>query len=122
MPVRSDTGASPFTAQERDLIRREMGMHLGQYPSLADGLFLRRWHSGPQKGQAKLPAAVQSLLARGLVEIEPSPPGWRARFIEAGLQALRQLAQDRRALDPARYPRLRAELGLEDAEVAATPD
>ncbi len=34
---------SPFTAAERELIRREMGMHFGQYPSLAEGLFLRTW-------------------------------------------------------------------------------
>jgi hypothetical protein len=122
MPVRSTTEASPFTARERDFIRREMGLRFGQYPSLADGVFLRSWHSGPQKGQARLPAAVQSLLERGLVKIEPSAPGWRALFTEAGLQALRQLAQDRRALDPAQYPRLRAELGLEDPEVTATPD
>jgi hypothetical protein len=38
-----------FTASERDLIRREMGMHFGQYPSLADGIFLRIWRGGPQK-------------------------------------------------------------------------
>ena len=28
----------PFTAAERELIRCEMGLHFGQYPSLADGL------------------------------------------------------------------------------------
>ena len=37
---------SPFTPQERDLIRLEMGMRFGQYPELANGLFLRTWHSG----------------------------------------------------------------------------
>jgi hypothetical protein len=95
-----------------------MSMHFGHYPSLADGLYLRSWRSGPQQGQARLPAAVQSMLARGLVEIAPSRPGWRALFTETGLAALRQLAQDRRALDPARFPRLRAELGLEQADSA----
>ena len=60
---------SPFTASERDLIRREMGMHFGQYPSLAEGLFLRTWRGGPQKGEPKIPPAVQSMLARGLVEL-----------------------------------------------------
>jgi hypothetical protein len=36
-------------------------------------------------------------------------------FTEAGLAALREMAQDRRALDPAHFPQLRAELGLEPA-------
>ena len=35
---------------------------------MAEGIFLRTWHSGPQKGQPKLRAPVQSMLARGLVE------------------------------------------------------
>jgi hypothetical protein len=60
---------SPFTPQERDLIRRELCQHFGQDPRVADGLLLRTWHSGPQAGQPKLPSAVQSMLARGLVEI-----------------------------------------------------
>ena len=70
--------SSPFTAPERDLIRREMGMHFGQHPSLADGLFLRTWRGGPQKGEPKVSPAVRSMLARGLVELRPGrmgPPG-----------------------------------------------
>jgi hypothetical protein len=55
------------------------------------------------------------MLARGLVEILPARAGWRAVFTEAGLAALRDMAQDRRALDSARFPHLRAELGLEPA-------
>ena len=56
-----------LTARERDYIRVEMSMHFGHHPSLPDGLYLRSWRSGPQQGQARLPAAVQSMLARGLV-------------------------------------------------------
>jgi hypothetical protein len=122
MPRPFAVGAAPFTPQERDLIRREMGQHFGQYPGLADGIYLRAWHSGPLKGQARVPLAVQSLLDRGLVEIGPDRIGWKATFTEAGVQALRALAQDRRALDPARYPRLRAELGLDDAAETAAAD
>ena len=118
MARQGSTECQPFTARERDYIRVEMSMHFGHYPRLADGLYLRSWRSGPQQGQARLPAAVQSMLARGLVEIAASRPGWRALFTEAGLVALRQLAQDRRALDPARFPHLRAELGLEQADGA----
>ena len=107
---------SPFTAPERELIRREMGMRFGQYPSLADGLFLRTWRGGERKGEPKIPPAVASMLARGLVEIGPGRFGHRAFFTAAGLAALRALAADRRAMDPARFAHLRRELGLDAPE------
>jgi hypothetical protein len=110
---------SPFTAPERDLIRREMGMHFGQYPSLAEGLFLRTWRGGPQKGKPKIPPAVQNMLERGLVELRPGRMGPRAMFTEAGLAALRRLVSDRRAMDPVRFAHLRRELGLDTPEEAA---
>ena len=112
--------SSPFTAPERDLIRREMGMRFGQYPSLADGLFLRTWRGGSQKGEPKIPPAVQSLLERGLVEIRTEQRGARAVFTTAGLTALQQLLQDRRAMDPVRFAHLRQELGLDAAADAVT--
>jgi hypothetical protein len=118
MSSHADPLPSPFTAPERDLIRREMGMHFGQYPSLADGLFLRTWRGGPQKGEPKVPPAVRSMLERGLVELQPGRMGPRAMFTEAGLAALRQLVLDRRAMDPARFAHLRRELGLDTQEGA----
>jgi hypothetical protein len=94
---------SPFTPQERDLIRLEMGMRFGQYPELANGLFLRTWRAGPQQGKPKIPKAIQSMLDRGLVEVRLNPMGRQAAFFtDAGLEALRQLLQDRRAMDPER--------------------
>ena len=106
--------SSPFTQQERDLIRLEMGMRFGQYPELANGLFLRTWRGGPHKGEPKIPKAIQGMLDRGLVEIRPNPMGRQAAFFtEAGLKALRQLLQDRRAMDPERFAHLRQELGME---------
>jgi len=105
---------SPFTAPERELIRREFSLHFGAYPSLTDGIFLRTWRAGPQTGQPKLPPAVRTMLERGLVEIRCDP---RSRlpyvfFTEPGVTALRQLARDRRALDPVRFAHIRRELGL----------
>ena len=51
---------------------------------------------------------------RGLVEIRRNPMGRQAAFFtEAGLEALRQLLQDRRAMDPERFAHLRQELGME---------
>lgn len=103
----------PFTAPERELIRRELGLHFSQLPSVADGLFLRTWRGGPQAGQPKVPPAVQSMLERGLVELRTDQHWPRAHFTQAGLDALRELARDRRLLDPVRYAHVRQELGLD---------
>jgi hypothetical protein len=103
-----------FTARERELIRHEMGMHFGQNPSLADGIFLRTWRGGPHKNQPKVPAAVQSMMDRGLVEIRQSERGPRAFFTDAGLQELRRLLLDRRYMDAERFAHLRCELRLSD--------
>src|SRR4051812_11861367 len=105
-----------FSATERDLIRREMGLHFGQPPSLADGLLLRTWRGGPDEGEPKLPPAVRTMQERGLVEVRPGRFGPRAFFTEAGLAALRLPLQDRRAMDPARFSHLRRELGVEVPE------
>jgi hypothetical protein len=90
-----------------------MCQHFGQYPELADGLFLRTWRGGPLKGQPKIPPAVQSLLDRGLVTIGTGRVGFAAFFTEAGLTALRELLRDHRAMDPVRFAHLRQELGID---------
>ena len=53
------------------------------------------------------------------VRIAPGLMGPRAFFIEAGLQELRELLQDRRAMDPERFAHLRRELGIETGEPGA---
>jgi hypothetical protein len=107
---------SPFTAPERDLLRRELCRHFGQDPSIADGIFLRTWRTGERRNQPKIPPAVQSMLERGLLEVRTTNRGPRAFFTEVGLAALRQLILDRRAMDPERFGHLRRELGLEEPE------
>ena len=102
-----------FTAQERELIRHEMGIHFSQYPRLADGIFLRTWRGGPQKNQPKIPPAVRTMMDRGLVEIRNTERGPHAFFTEAGLQELRRLLLDGRYMDPERFAHLRRELGLD---------
>jgi hypothetical protein len=116
MSSRADHPPCPFTAPERDLIRREAGMHFGQYPSLVEGLFLRTWRGGRHKGEPKVPPAMQSMLARGLVELRPGQMGPRAKLTEPGLAALRQLVLDRRAMDPVRFAHLQRELRLATQE------
>src|ERR1700737_4179000 len=112
MSHRSKPPQVSFTASERDLIRHEMSMHFGQYPSLADGIFLRTWRGGPQKNQPKIPPAVRTMMDRGLVEIRTTERGPRAFFTEAGLGELRRLLLAGRYMDPARFAHLRRELGL----------
>jgi hypothetical protein len=107
---------TPFTAAERDLLRRELCRHFGQDPLIADGLFLRTWRGGERRGQPKIPPAVQTMLDRGLVTLQITPRGPRALFTEAGRTALRQLLLDRRAMDPTRFGHLRHELGLTGEE------
>ena len=109
-PVRP---SASFTARERDLIRREFCRHFGQDPLIADGLFIRTWRTGEREGQPKIPPAAQSMLDRGLVEIRPARLGCTGFFTAAGLQELRVLLQDRRAMDPERFGHLRCELGLD---------
>jgi hypothetical protein len=114
----SDLPSGPFDAREREFIRREFGVHFGQPSYLADGILLRTWRSGPEKNQPKLPPAVRSMIERGLVEVRPGPRGVRGVFTEAGLAAMRQLAADRRLMDPQAFAHLRLELGLDEAEQA----
>ena len=107
----------PFTAPERELIRRELGVHFSQLPSVADGLFLRTWRGGQQAGQPKVPPPVRSMLERGLITLRTDQRWTRAHFTPAGLDALREMARDRRLLDPVRYAHVREELGLETGEI-----
>lgn len=106
-----------FTLPERALLRLEFLVRFGQAPLLADGIRLRSWRTGPQAGQAKLPPAVASMIARDLVTLYPDRIGASAQFTAAGYAALRLLAQDRRALNPLTYAHLRQELGLEPVPV-----
>jgi hypothetical protein len=88
----------------------------GGYPLLAEGIFLRIWRSGPQAGEPKLPPAVKTMIARGLAEVRRDGPWVRAYFTTTGFAALRELAANRRYLDPVRYVHMRRELGLEAEE------
>ena len=71
-----NTPPLPFTLAERAWLRQELGVHFGAGPQIADGLFLRSWKSGPEKGKPKLPPAARSMLDRGLIEIRPARIGY----------------------------------------------
>ena len=65
MSPRNHPLPSPFTPAERAWLRQELGVHFGAGPQIADGLFLRSWKSGPEKGKPKLLPAARSMLYRG---------------------------------------------------------
>jgi hypothetical protein len=62
------------------------------------------------------------MIERGLVEVRQERLMYHAFFTEAGLAALRQLAADRRALDPVRYAHIRQKLGLSSPADIALAD
>lgn len=108
-----------FTAKERDLIRREFQERFGSHRPLASGIPVRRWVTGPNKGQAKFPLPVQTMLDRGLASFADDGKMWpTVHFTPAGWQALRRMADDGRALPPDEYRHLLDELAatLESAE------
>ena len=111
----SPVDPSAFSVPERALLRHEFLPRFGQVLLLADGIRLRTWRGGPQAGQPKLPPAVASMLARGLVALGQGRMGPWVYFTQAGYAALRLLLQDRRALNPLTYAHLRQELELEPA-------
>ena len=112
MSLRTNGTACPFTAQEREYIRRELDLFFGTLPSVADGFQLRTWRGGPLAGQPKLPPALRTMVDSGLMEIRTGTPLPRAYFTEKGLGALRRLASDRRYMDPQKFAHVRTELGL----------
>jgi hypothetical protein len=113
MTGRTTPAPCPFTAREREYIRRELDMFFGTLPSVAEGFQLRTWRGGPLAGQPKVPPPVRTMVERGLVEIRTETRVPKAHFSEAGLAALCLLALDRRYMDPQKFAHVRAELGLE---------
>lgn len=100
-----------FTPPERELIRREFMVRWNAARPLADGIGLKRWVTGPNKGQVKMPVVVRSMQERGLVRIADDGGAFpAAHFTEAGWRALRAMADDPRQLDPQQYSHIQAEL------------
>lgn len=103
--------AADFTPRERDLIRREFARGFGSARSIQEGIFVKRWATGPRKGQPKPVAAVQSMLGRALLVLQDEGAYWlRAQFTPEGIAALRRMAADKRALCPDDYAKLLQDL------------
>lgn len=100
-----------FTAKERDLIRREFMLRFSAARSIHDGFLLRRWSTGERKGQPKVPAAVQSMLDRGLVLLDDLDKPWpTAKFTTRGFAAVKRMAADRRAFSVRDHEQLLSEV------------
>ncbi|RJF84556.1 hypothetical protein D3877_08535 [Azospirillum cavernae] len=107
-------GEMTLTTKERALIRHEFMARFSAPPRLADGILVKRWATGPEKGKPKPGATIQGMIDRGLMELPDNGGHWlRARFTSAGLAALRLMAEDRRALSPAEYRHILDELGIQ---------
>lgn len=101
-----------LTVTERELIRREFMTRFGEAPSVTEGFHLKRWATGPKKGQPKLSAAVQAMLDRGLITVLDEGHWPRAMFTAKGIRALKVMAAEPRALNPEQYQDLIDELML----------
>ena len=99
-----------LTPAQREFVRREYRALINDAPSVHDGFRLRRWTIGPNKGKPKLSTAVQGMFDRGMITFEDVGNWPKVTFTDKGLRALKLMAADRRALDPARYQRLIDEL------------
>jgi hypothetical protein len=100
------TGARPDPPRDGHALRLVSGA--GQWPIPA------HLAGRTAAGQAQEPEGHSEHADRGLVRIGTNPMGRPAAFFtQAGLEALRQLLQDRRAMDPARFAHLRQELGMD---------
>ena len=70
----------------------------------------------------KVPAAVQSMLDRGLLVVGAgSPQMARAHFTFAGLEALLWLASQRSRVGPAQFAHIRRKSGLEAPQAGRQP-
>ncbi len=104
----TDDGA--LTYAERAVIRQHFLSREVGTPSIYNGFPLRRWAGGPNKGQPKLPNAVQTMYDRGLIVIADSGSSLVAKFTNRGLLALKRSAADPRAFELKFYWKLHAEL------------
>ena len=105
--------STAFTASEREYVRRELDQFFSTLPTVAEGFTLKTWRGGPQQGRPKLSPPAKSLLDRGLMRLDESPPIPRLFFTEAGIVALRQMMADKRLANPVKFAHVRRELGID---------
>lgn len=113
MTTPDSASSSDFSRSERVYIRHAFEQYFSTLPAVADGIPLRTWHSGPQKGEPKLPPPAKALLDRGLVRVDRSDAIPRLFFTAQGIAALRRMMANRRFAHPVRFAHVRRELGID---------
>ena len=99
-----------LTTAEKEVVRWAFMSRFDEAASVHEGFIVKRWATGPNKGKPKLKAAVQCLLARGMITIEDAGHWPQARFTDRGFHALKLMAKEPRGLDPERHRQLIEEL------------
>ena len=103
-----------LTPAEREYMHPELSIFFSTLPTVAGGFTLKRWASGPRRGQPKVPQAAAGLVARGLMRLDVTA-GWPPLLLtNAGLAALRAMMADARLVDLAKFAHVRRELGAAD--------
>jgi hypothetical protein len=98
-----------YTDAELEFLKGRLFIQFGAAPRLADGVILKTWKSGPDKGKPRLPQAIQSLIERGMMSVvTPARSFPVAKFTAIGLQALQVALRSGR--DDERFAHLVAEL------------
>lgn len=100
-----------FTEVELEFLKRRFDVQFGEAPAVLDGILLKTWKSGSEKGQPKIPTAVKSLLDRNLmivISAEGRMPV--AKFTDAGLSALAVVLEKDHVFSNARFQHLRSQL------------
>src|SRR6516162_4201950 len=77
---RMTDNAENFTPAERAYIRNELDRYFTTFPTVAEGLMLRTWKTGPRAGQPKMGPAAQSRLGRAAGD-DARPPARRSREV-----------------------------------------
>jgi hypothetical protein len=104
--------SAPFTEAELEFLKRRLDVQFGEAPSVRDGIILKTWKSGPEKGRPRLPGAITSLVDRGIMAVRfdnGSMPV--AVFTEIGLGLLRETLCSDHSFSTSRFAHLRSELG-----------
>ena len=103
---------SELSAAERSYIRRELDMVFSTFPTVAEGLRLKVWVTGPSKGLPKVPPAAKSLVERALAIVDKSQHPPRLFFTSAGIKVLRTMMANPKLADPLKFAHIRRELGI----------
>lgn len=102
---------APFTEAELEFLKRRFDVQFGEAPAILDGVVLKTWKSGEEKGKPKLPVPLKSLVERNLMIVDSAEGRMpAAKFTEQGLRALAHVLENDQAFSSVRFQHLRSQL------------